>query len=45
MAVLNDSFNYNLNGDIIISKNDNPDIIIDEITGNTGYDKIEKGRK
>jgi len=43
MAVLNDSFNYNLNGDIIIAKNDNPDGIIDIITGNTKYNKLERG--
>ena len=43
MAVLNDTFSYNLNGDIIIEKNDNPDGIIDKIIGNNEYDKLERG--
>jgi len=43
MAILNDKFNYNINGDIVIAKNVNPDEIIDKITGNTEYDKLERG--
>ena len=43
MPILNDTFSYNLNGDIIITKNDKPDEIIDKIIGNTEYDKLERG--
>ncbi|GBU27447.1 leucyl-tRNA--protein transferase [Treponema sp. R8-4-B8] len=43
MAILNDTFNYIINGDIIITKNGNPDKIIDKIMGNTEYDELERG--
>jgi len=43
MPKKNNAFNYNLNGNIIIAKNDKPDEIIDKITGNTEYDNLELG--
>jgi len=43
MPILNDTFNYNINGDIIIAKNDKPDEIIDKILSNTEYDILERG--
>lgn len=43
MSILDDEFNYNLNGNIIVDDNDNPDEIIDKIIGNNAYDELETG--
>ena len=43
METVNDEFNYNCNGDIIVAENDDPDKIVDRIIENSKYDKLERG--
>ena len=43
MGDFNETFIYTANGDIIISRKDDPDLIIDKLIENDEYDNLERG--